>query len=109
MPIVNFENFAKLPTGAIFSYFDMDVFDPELLTGLYVKGTTIIGDDGKPITYLQRPLIANDQGATSEVSFAVGESWCKWSDYDFGQLYYIYSKDDLESIQHCVEHALEII
>ena len=105
MPILNFDNFVKLPEGAIFSY-----FEPVMATGFYVKGETLY-HEGQPIDYFESNLIAHESWTRNRSEFAlrVDDTPGRWCTYIYDQLYYVYDKADMQLIQSYIQKALEKI
>ncbi len=103
MKLVNFKDFAGLPAGTLFSY-----YEPAIFTGLWSKGKTIISDGQYgmpvgPIDYFQRSLLPSISGDLHDPIIAgVTE---RWGEYEYTQLYCIYEEQDLDVLRKLVEGA----
>jgi hypothetical protein len=96
MKIISFKEFAKLPSGTIFSY-----YDPNIFLGLWRKEETIydksIGfdDDYGAIDYLQRSLLPYHL-TDDEIEIGGKE---RWGEFSWDQQYAVYEEEDLKTLK----------
>jgi hypothetical protein len=89
---VDFNTFATLPNGTIFSYLDEGCADGR---GLYRKWNTIRDELGNDIDYFESPLVPhswNEQPAT------IDSISSRWAEYDFEQRYLVFEPADIEEL-----------
>ncbi len=81
MKVLNFTEFAALPPGTIYSY-----WEPNIATGLWRKEETIF-HDGEPRDYFKQSLIPDDE-------LEIGGTQ-RWGEFHFVQQYAVYEEEDL--------------
>lgn len=89
MKILNFSEFAALPPGAIFSY-----YEPAICTGLHRKGDTISYDSG-PKDFFEAhlwPQCWNGEHPT------VDNIESRWGMYEYDQLFAVCEPSDVAAI-----------
>lgn len=89
MRTIAFEEFAAMPEGTIFSY-----YEPMVCQGLYRKGKTLFDGD-QPFDYFQESLIAD---CWNEQEPTVGDGQTRWAEDRFTQLYAIYEEEDVAAL-----------
>lgn len=90
MRIVNFHEFCGLPDGTVFSY-----WEPCIVSGLYRRGSVILGVDGLPIDFFEATLGAASYNGEFPVCELV-ES--RWGMFDHDQLFLVYEPQDIAVI-----------
>ena len=91
MKILTFEDFAALPPGTLFSY-----YEPTICTGLYRKGETI-ADSTQAIDYFETSLIPMSWNGEEPPILEAVES--RWGEYEFNQLYAVLEPADIETLR----------
>jgi hypothetical protein len=86
MKIVDFETFAALPDGVIFSYWDPNLEQP--IEGLYRRGVVIPDDYGAKDYYQIRAIAQywNTEHPTVDLTPQ------RWGEYNYNQLYLLSSR-----------------
>ena len=86
MKIASFDEFAALPEGAIFSF-----YEPRICEGLYRKGATI-SFDGGPKDFFYGCLVAQCWNGEPPT---VDDIQSRWGAFDYEQQFAIYEPDDI--------------
>lgn len=89
MKVMGFEEFAVLPPGTIFSY-----FEPMVVDGLFRKGDTIL-HDGKPGDYFEGFLTAQCWNGEPPT---VDDIESRWGAFDYSQQYAVYEPEDIATL-----------
>ena len=96
MKILTFEDFAALPPGTLFSY-----YEPTICTGLYRKGKTLLNtealDQGQPFDYFETSLIPMSWDGQEPPTLEAVES--RWGEYETRQLYAVLEPADIETLR----------
>jgi hypothetical protein len=108
MKIVSFPEFAKLPVGTIYSY-----YEPCVCRGLMSKGDTIYdiagdvrGGENNPIDFFEQSLTGECWNGDDPI---VDEGWSRWGLFERDAQFAIYELDDLELIKSQVEKAIALL
>jgi hypothetical protein len=91
MLILNFDKFAALPAGAIFSF-----YEPAVCQGLYRKEDTLFRDTGEPRDFFLESLVPNCWNGEHP---SIGEGTFRWGAYDFDQLFAVFEEEDLKCLR----------
>ena len=102
MKILTFDEFAALPAGTLFSY-----YEPTICTGLYRKGNTLLGgtplDQGQPFDYFETSLIPISWNGENPPTLEATET--RWGEYETGQLYAVLEPADIETLRSLIPPA----
>lgn len=103
MKVCKWEEFAALPAGTIFSF-----WNPSTSSGLFVKGMTWKSIDGKPIDFWHWSLLPEPDEA--------GHLWkelqnfeTRWGAFKFDQLLAVYEAADLMALRDAAEFAIGVM
>lgn len=104
MKVCDFDAFAALPPGTVYSY-----WTPAVAAGLFVKGFTIRDDRGEPGVvkaqdFYERPLLPHPRDA-HDLSPALPEWECRWGMFDYDQLFAVYEDADLAELAEAIAEA----
>ena len=90
MKILVFDQFAEMPEGTIFSYFQL--VDCE---GLYRKGSTVV-HEGKAIDFFEASLVARCWNGESPQT---DSTETRWGLFEYDQLFAVYEPDDVAKLK----------
>lgn len=96
MKTITFKEFAEMPEGTIFSY-----FEPMICTGIHRKGETIFDGD-RPIDYFEESLVADCWNGEPPT---VGDGVTRWGLFEFDQQYAIYESGDIETLVSLLQNT----
>lgn len=105
MKILNWTEFAAMPEGTVFSF-----WEPCIAEGLHQKGETWL-HDGKPGDFWYSDLIASpapdkDGWATPDGPLEVSDAESRWGMFEYDQLFAVYERAD---VQHIIERLAYFI
>lgn len=101
MKVCTWAEFAALPAGTIFSF-----WEPAYATGLHVKGETWDSAEGKPIDFLIRDLLPVPQDANlGSLNPNLDQDYGRWGMFQFDQLFAVYKSDDLDALHVAILEA----
>jgi hypothetical protein len=98
MKILTFDEFAALPPGTLFSY-----YEPTICIGLYRKGETLLnssspGDNiNLPFDYFETSLVPICWNGQEPPTLEGVET--RWGEYEDGQLYAVFEPADIETLR----------
>lgn len=92
MKLVNFDTFAALPAGTVFSY-----FEPQVCSGLFRKGNTIYGDmdNRDPIDFFQSSFVPECINGADPTVDGVQS---RWGLFEYEQQFAVLDTQDIETL-----------
>lgn len=103
MKVCTWAEFAALPAGTIFSF-----WNPSTSADLFAKGETWNSNEGKPIDFWMRSLLP-EPGEDGDLATKLQDFETRWGMFQFDQLFAVYGADDLNELIDAAQFAIGLM